>query len=218
MRHCGIDPLATDDIPFGVRALESGIQVEGIWVSQPNTPNMSQVALSTTLVDAPPSLKSKGKERESVVDVTRDVNDGLLLALDEQVRLSKRSSLARVSARRGSRRSSDWLPGDARASTEVETLHGDLPTPHLPAEPLGSLRLDGMASRVSAEPFPYGAAEVFANRKTRKSNAGFEVLPAGVLGPRHELLAYDADESNVDTDATQHAHEGPSKLRKKNRD
>lgn len=30
--------LAKDDIPFGVRALEQGIQVEGIWVSNHNSP------------------------------------------------------------------------------------------------------------------------------------------------------------------------------------
>ncbi|KAL3963974.1 hypothetical protein ACCO45_000978 [Purpureocillium lilacinum] len=54
----------------------------------------------------------------------------------------------------------------------------------------------------------YGTAEVYANRKTRRSNMGFEVLPAGVLGPRQELLSYDADESNVDTDATVQRSEG----------
>lgn len=30
--------LTRDDIPFGARALERGIQIEGIWVSNPNTP------------------------------------------------------------------------------------------------------------------------------------------------------------------------------------
>jgi hypothetical protein len=30
--------LAQDDVPFGVRALERGIEVEGIWVSNSNTP------------------------------------------------------------------------------------------------------------------------------------------------------------------------------------
>ena len=32
-----------DDIPFGARALERGIGVEGIWVSDPNTPTQSPV-------------------------------------------------------------------------------------------------------------------------------------------------------------------------------
>ncbi|KAI2704792.1 hypothetical protein CBS147332_7446 [Penicillium roqueforti] len=35
--------LHKDDIPFGARALERGIGVEGIWVSDPNTPTQSPV-------------------------------------------------------------------------------------------------------------------------------------------------------------------------------
>ena len=27
-----------DDIPFGVRAIESGIEVDGVWISRSNTP------------------------------------------------------------------------------------------------------------------------------------------------------------------------------------
>lgn len=30
-----------DTIPFGIRAIESGIEVEGIWISRPNTPAAS---------------------------------------------------------------------------------------------------------------------------------------------------------------------------------
>ncbi|KAG0155378.1 hypothetical protein PDIDSM_954 [Penicillium digitatum] len=33
--------LHKDDIPFGARALERGVEVEGIWVSDPNTPTQS---------------------------------------------------------------------------------------------------------------------------------------------------------------------------------
>lgn len=33
-----------DEIPFGVRAIQSGIQVEGIWISNPNTPTPSTPA------------------------------------------------------------------------------------------------------------------------------------------------------------------------------
>ncbi|KAF2770979.1 hypothetical protein EJ03DRAFT_260465, partial [Teratosphaeria nubilosa] len=28
-----------NDVPFGVRAIESGIEVEGVWISRPNTPD-----------------------------------------------------------------------------------------------------------------------------------------------------------------------------------
>lgn len=33
--------LHKDDVPFGARALERGIEVEGIWLSNPNTPTQS---------------------------------------------------------------------------------------------------------------------------------------------------------------------------------
>lgn len=43
------------EIPFGIRALESGVEVEGVWISRTNTPNpscpgspLSSVAASTT--------------------------------------------------------------------------------------------------------------------------------------------------------------------------
>lgn len=34
------------DIPFGVRAIQSGIQVDGIWISNPNTPVPSELTLN----------------------------------------------------------------------------------------------------------------------------------------------------------------------------
>jgi hypothetical protein len=33
--------LLKDDVPFGAKALERGVQVEGIWVSRNNTPHSS---------------------------------------------------------------------------------------------------------------------------------------------------------------------------------
>ncbi len=38
-----------DDVPFGSRAIESGIEVEGIWISNPNTPLPSPRPSATTL-------------------------------------------------------------------------------------------------------------------------------------------------------------------------
>lgn len=50
VQRCGVDTLLINDIPFGVRAIQRGIEVEGIWISNPNTPELSQVASSATLV------------------------------------------------------------------------------------------------------------------------------------------------------------------------
>ncbi|KAL1954459.1 hypothetical protein VTO42DRAFT_1135 [Malbranchea cinnamomea] len=43
------------DIPFGARALESGIEIEGIWISKPNTPIPSPHQPGTPVGSRPPS-------------------------------------------------------------------------------------------------------------------------------------------------------------------
>ncbi|KAI9171365.1 methyltransferase [Paramyrothecium foliicola] len=50
IRHCGTSSWGPDEIPFGVRALQKGVHVEGIWISQSDTPEISQIASTTTLV------------------------------------------------------------------------------------------------------------------------------------------------------------------------
>ncbi|KAJ5158842.1 uncharacterized protein N7500_008493 [Penicillium coprophilum] len=45
--------LHKDDIPFGARALERGIEVEGIWVSDPNTPTQSPCQPATPVDSRP---------------------------------------------------------------------------------------------------------------------------------------------------------------------
>lgn len=47
--------LSRDDVPFGAKALERGVQVEGIWVSNPNTPHSSTIHSETPTTDQPPS-------------------------------------------------------------------------------------------------------------------------------------------------------------------
>ncbi|KAK3330356.1 hypothetical protein B0H66DRAFT_58624 [Apodospora peruviana] len=39
MRRTGLSVKRGNDIPFGVRAIQSGIEVDGIWISRPATPN-----------------------------------------------------------------------------------------------------------------------------------------------------------------------------------
>lgn len=41
------DACGKHEIPFGIRAIQSGIQVDGIWISNPNTPVPSEVTLSS---------------------------------------------------------------------------------------------------------------------------------------------------------------------------
>lgn len=46
--------LSKDDVPFGAKALERGVQVEGIWVSKNNTPHSSTLHPETPITDQPP--------------------------------------------------------------------------------------------------------------------------------------------------------------------
>lgn len=42
-----VESRKSHDIPFGVRAIQSGIQVDGIWISQANTPAASELKLGS---------------------------------------------------------------------------------------------------------------------------------------------------------------------------
>lgn len=65
MRNSGLPVGRKVDIPFGVRAIQSGIQVDGIWISRPGTPIESEtpVVAATPLFVGGSDLK--GKERAS---------------------------------------------------------------------------------------------------------------------------------------------------------
>ncbi|OOQ90522.1 hypothetical protein PEBR_04317 [Penicillium brasilianum] len=47
--------LSRDDVPFGAKALERGVQVEGIWVSSHNTPHSGTLHPETPSTDQPAS-------------------------------------------------------------------------------------------------------------------------------------------------------------------
>ncbi|KAI9816411.1 MAG: hypothetical protein M1832_005078 [Thelocarpon impressellum] len=64
MRRCRhIIPLRGEDVPFGIRAIESGIEVEGVWISRPNSP------APTIRSFAPPSPGS-GRDGASSFDAS----------------------------------------------------------------------------------------------------------------------------------------------------
>lgn len=67
MHQCGIDASRDSGVPFGIRAIERGIQVEGIWISRSNTPEFvtsasrgnssSVVAIAHTCQPSVPSMQ-----------------------------------------------------------------------------------------------------------------------------------------------------------------
>ncbi|KPM38076.1 hypothetical protein AK830_g8490 [Neonectria ditissima] len=67
--HCGIDSLGPLEIPFGIRAIQNGVKVEGIWISRPNTPDFKQTVSPTTLVGHR-IHSSKGKEKSASLGIS----------------------------------------------------------------------------------------------------------------------------------------------------
>ncbi|KAI1657145.1 hypothetical protein F4813DRAFT_93200 [Daldinia decipiens] len=74
MQRSGLPIGKKVDIPFGVRAIQSGIEVDGIWISRPNTPLITPTspsfASSSTLE---PESRLKGKEKELAVHTATTV-------------------------------------------------------------------------------------------------------------------------------------------------
>ncbi len=65
-----------NQIPFGVRALESGIEVDGVWVSRPNTPTSSlpgspRLSGTTQLTARPESSKGRASSSSVLSNVGR---------------------------------------------------------------------------------------------------------------------------------------------------
>ena len=86
------------DVPFGVRAIQSGIQIDGIWISKDNTPVPSELRLGRLRgisTDLNAAFNSAASERSSVISsqVARTAssrgrpsfrhNDSAHLALDQ---------------------------------------------------------------------------------------------------------------------------------------
>ncbi len=69
LRNSGqiIESRRSHDIPFGVRAIQSGIKVDGIWISQSNTPATSQLKLE--VLPGSTSDTTESKSGQNFVDV-----------------------------------------------------------------------------------------------------------------------------------------------------
>ncbi|KAI1492665.1 hypothetical protein F5X96DRAFT_354327 [Biscogniauxia mediterranea] len=68
MRKSGLPVGRRIDIPFGVRAIQSGIEVDGIWISQPGTPvEVGSLREASSVSDSESALKGKGKGKAAKV-------------------------------------------------------------------------------------------------------------------------------------------------------
>ena len=61
MRKSGLPIGRKADIPFGVRAIQTGVEVDGIWISRPGTPTESEDFGNSTLIGSVSDTKVKDK-------------------------------------------------------------------------------------------------------------------------------------------------------------
>jgi hypothetical protein len=77
IQKTGLSMRQKPQVPFGVRAIQSGIEVDGIWISRPGTPNShSPVGSSTlTLTSSDQDLKRKLKLSEKLSETTTNTSE-----------------------------------------------------------------------------------------------------------------------------------------------
>ncbi|KAM3542668.1 hypothetical protein ARSEF1564_004408 [Beauveria bassiana] len=201
MQQYGIDIPAINDIPFGSRAIQSGIEIDEIWISRPNTPVPSQRPSCATVVD------------DSSIDgkLARNESSSVLSAPDASCRKGKAFAqpspgtriLKRSALSEQHYSESTTLDGQGTDNLLPASRSGDLSRPEStiqseplrcasgarPASDVGPVVAKRLAPDRKPEPLPHGTAEVFANTRTRRTVSGFEILPAGSLGERVELHA-----------------------------
>lgn len=210
MSCCGIDAWKMDEIPFGVRAIQRGVEVDGIWISHSDSEDLSQVVSSATLIgDQGEKSRCKGKTPERILEKRlqeRSTSESTRSRTDESAPPAHQA-WSQVPATR--------LRCLTQAHCEVCELQEAFDTPiaahfdaYIPSGTAAQLRPEPrhlaeattnktvptpdyaphtVHTRELGDPVVYGAARIHANRDFRRPNKGFEILPAGALGPRHEF-------------------------------
>lgn len=156
-----IESRKSNDIPFGVRAIQSGIQVEGIWISTTSIPIQSEINLEnvsgtpgttaasgssmsgqagrTSQQGGKPDLKGKGSARSSIERTFEDANVSDVAGTRQSYKPLKESHLRYTSY------------GDSQFNEEtLEQLEGTTPKKKIYTHrPRGSRNLDREADSSS---------------------------------------------------------------------
>ncbi|RFU78044.1 hypothetical protein TARUN_4200 [Trichoderma arundinaceum] len=225
MRYCGINARGITDIPFGVRAIQSGIQVEGIWISRPNTPSTSHATPSPTLIGDPlhPKGKGKGKARYMPVETTETASSSspqITPASDSSTHLQPddldlndaRPSRHRqpigaytpkgsIEAQRKSiARNMASRSSSANRTSMASSSMGEIVIPH------------SRNSYASSKPMLAGSTEYYSDISRTGTNEIYDAPPSAAWD--HGYSSSDADSSEA---AGQRPRQGPSRLQKKSR-
>lgn len=227
MRYCGINARGITDIPFGVRAIQSGIEVEGIWISRPNTPSSSRAAHSPTLIGGDPTDpkgKGKGKARYTQVEVSEtssssphmtpasgsstppraddlDLNDARQSRRQQPMDSTTTPPKGSLDAqRRGIARNMASRSSSANRTSVASSSMGEIVIPH------------SRTSYASSKPMLHGSTEYYSDISRTGTNELYDVPPAAAWD--HGYSSSDAESAEA---AAQRAKPGPSRLQKKSR-
>lgn len=194
-------------MPFGVRAIERGVEVEGIWVAGSRSTDTSQIASSATLAAVDDSNQrglgegvvyysledSRDKNGESSSSAAthsptpcQKHNEPRLIGCSNigVESTSKQHSPTKKDSEAYRPRSSGRP--SLQNSERSFTLSPQQLARHRPRSRAASLDSSTVNNGLNTGQV-YGSAQVYANRTHRRLNSGFEVHPAGTFGIRYEL-------------------------------
>ncbi|KAJ6790184.1 hypothetical protein PWT90_07890 [Aphanocladium album] len=224
MQKYGIDIPAVNDIPFGSRAIQSGIEVDEIWISRPNTPAQSQRASCATIMDegSTDGIASGRNGLSSIRNTSNDSHGKGKASAQSSVGSSKVLKKSALSDQRLKESTTLNAGGPAtrlpesRSDTLRRSLNNGNAEPQRRWSSIQTASEAGPAAPPAPdsrlEPVPFGTAEVFANIHTRRTVSGFEILPAGSLGERVELHA--SMRHSEELPRSKEASRRPNKLQK----
>ncbi|KAK6443417.1 hypothetical protein LTR95_000244 [Oleoguttula sp. CCFEE 5521] len=125
-----------DEVPFGIRALENGVEVDGVWISRPNTPNSASKDRSPK-----GSMWTNSTRKSADVDLERQGGPSNRVSAESprsKGSIATQNRISHISERTPSaerRRSSGWhrrdsSPSIAPSPTEVPPTFATLTAPH----------------------------------------------------------------------------------------
>uniref|UniRef100_A0A1Y1LGA7 Uncharacterized protein n=1 Tax=Photinus pyralis TaxID=7054 RepID=A0A1Y1LGA7_PHOPY len=206
MKHCGIRHLSYSNVPFGVRAIERGVEVEGIWIASSRPAEASQTASSAPSAVEGSTQPVRGGEKVyyCLEDAQENVGESSNAAFTRSSALSQAPDAHHVAEYSdyavehndenrvpATADSTAYKPsGSGRVSLQGSersfTLSPQQMARHRPRSRAVSLD-SSVVNNLQNTRQVYGSAQVFVNRTHRRLNSGFEVLPAGTLGARSEF-------------------------------
>lgn len=199
--------MSYSNVPFGVRAIERGVEVEGIWIAGSRPAEASQTASSapSAIEGSKQTVPGGEKVYYCLEDAQESVGESSNAAFTRSSALSAPDAhhVAEYSDYAVEHNEENRVPatadgtaykpsGSGRVSLQGSersfTLSPQQMARHRPRSRAVSLD-SSVVNNLQNTRQVYGSAQVFVNRTHRRLNSGFEVLPAGTLGARSEFPA-----------------------------